>query len=71
MSDSTTVKTMLSPVEIARQMGVSKPTVRRWIKQGYLPAVRIGAVIRIKQSDFAAFLAWHAIDNAASRSDEQ
>ncbi len=32
----------LSPLEAARRGGVSDTTIRRWIRSGALPAVRIG-----------------------------
>jgi len=47
---------MLSPTEVARRLGVSRRTVRRWIKSGVLPAYRVGGVYRIAPDEFASFL---------------
>ena len=42
--------------EIADKYRVNQMTVRRWIKAGHLPAMKVGKQYRIKQSDLAAFL---------------
>lgn len=49
----------LSPVEVAARLGTSRNTVHRAIARGDLPAVRYGRLIRIKRTDFDAFLAKH------------
>jgi excisionase family DNA binding protein len=43
--------------EIADKYRVNQMTVRRWIKAGHLPAMKVGKQYRIKQSDVDAFLA--------------
>ena len=50
---------MLTPAAIAKQMGVSKRTVLRWIERGDLPAFRIGSVTRIEATELDRFLAQH------------
>ena len=47
---------MLSPTEVARRLGVSRRTVRRWVAAGVLPAYRVGGVIRIHPEELARFL---------------
>ena len=47
---------MLSPTEVARRLGVSRRTVRRWVAAGVLPAYRVGGVIRIHPEELASFL---------------
>jgi len=42
--------------EVAQQMRVSKMTVYRLIKQGDLPAVRIGRGYRIREEDVRRYL---------------
>jgi excisionase family DNA binding protein len=43
---------MLSPAEAARILGVHAETVRRYIRQGQLPAQHLGArTLRIRRSD--------------------
>ncbi len=54
--------TLFSPAEVAEVLAVSTRTVLRWIEQGRLPAIRIGAVVRIQRTDLAAFLAQHRRD---------
>jgi excisionase family DNA binding protein len=43
--------------QIADWLAVSTRTVRRWIHDGLLIAHRINGLVRISESDFAAFLA--------------
>jgi excisionase family DNA binding protein len=45
--------------EVAVRLNVATRTVRRWILAGDLVAHRAGAVVRISEADFRAFLALH------------
>ncbi|MBC7228695.1 MAG: helix-turn-helix domain-containing protein [Thermoflexales bacterium] len=49
--------TMLSSTEVARRLGVSRRTVRRWVAAGLLRAYRVGGVLRVHPDDLGAFLA--------------
>ncbi|MBM7510031.1 excisionase family DNA binding protein [Nocardioides salarius] len=40
--------------EVAEALRVNKVTVRRWIKAGTLPAVKVGRDYRIQATDVAA-----------------
>lgn len=51
-----TEQRMLTLVEIATRLGVSRRTVLRWVQEGALPAYRIGGIIRVRPEDFEAFL---------------
>lgn len=42
----------LTVAEIARILKLNQQTVRNWIDQGELPAVRVGRRVRIRRSDF-------------------
>jgi|JI10StandDraft_1071094.scaffolds.fasta_scaffold1189514_1 excisionase family DNA binding protein len=42
--------------EAAAQLSCSEVSVRRWIQQGRLPCVRVGRLVRIRQSDLDACL---------------
>lgn len=50
----------LTTTEVARQLGVARQTVDRWIRDGRLRARRIQvgerAIYRIRRSEFVAFV---------------
>ena len=41
--------------EVAKLLRVSQRTVQVWIRDGTLPAVRYGRLLRIRQADLASF----------------
>jgi len=43
----------LSPGEVCTLLGVSKPTLWRWEREGKLMPVRIGKVVRYRKTDLA------------------
>lgn len=49
---------MLTLADVAERLQVSIDTVRRWVRDGGLPAYQLGARAgyRVKLSDFRAFL---------------
>jgi acetyl-CoA/propionyl-CoA carboxylase biotin carboxyl carrier protein len=46
--DSRDMKDALGPSEAARQLGVSTRTVQRWLREGRLPAVKVGSRLKVK-----------------------
>ena len=42
---------LLRPDEVAALLGVGRDTVRRWIRQRQLPAIRFGGRYRVRTSD--------------------
>ncbi len=42
--------------EVMKRLGVTKPTVHRWIKEGILPAKRVGGLYFIAESDLEKIL---------------
>jgi len=46
----------ISHQEIARELGISRATVKKWISQGKLPAVRFGKQKRIPRKAFESWL---------------
>lgn len=47
----------LTVAEVAETLKLNQQTVRNWIDQGALPALRVGRRVRIKRSDFQRILA--------------
>jgi excisionase family DNA binding protein len=51
-----TEETYLTVAEVAEMLKLNQQTVRNWIDQGSLPALRVGRRVRIKRSDFDRIL---------------
>jgi putative molybdopterin biosynthesis protein len=49
-------QSFLTPHEVSNLLRVSVYTVRRWIKEGNLPAYKVGRGWRIRESDLDAWL---------------
>jgi excisionase family DNA binding protein len=47
----------LTVAEVADVLKLNQQTVRNWIDQGTLPALRVGRRVRIRRSDFERILA--------------
>lgn len=47
---------LLSVEQIAKYLGTSSRTIRRWIDDKQLPVHRLGRLIRISETDLIAFL---------------
>ena len=45
-------ESFLTVADVAKRLKLNQQTVRNWIDQGSLPAVRLGRRVRIKRSDF-------------------
>lgn len=46
----------LTVAEVAEKLKLNQQTVRNWIDQGSLPALRVGRRVRIRRSDFEQLL---------------
>ena len=46
----------LTVADIARILKLNQQTVRNWIDQGSLPALRVGRRVRVRRSDFDTLL---------------
>ena len=46
----------LTVAEVAEMLKLNQQTVRNWIDQGSLPALRVGRRVRIRRSDFERML---------------
>jgi excisionase family DNA binding protein len=47
---------LMTVAQIAEVLKLNQQTIRNWIDQGTLPAIRIGRRVRIKRSDFQALV---------------
>ena len=56
MEDSDREETFLTVAEVADMLKLNQQTVRNWIDQGSLPALKVGRRVRIKRSDLARVL---------------
>ena len=63
-ADATVVGQLFTTQEVATLLRVSQRTVQDWIREGALPAMRYGRLLRIRQADLAAF--GQAVDQAAA-----
>lgn len=50
-------ESFLTVAEVAKLLKLNQQTVRNWIDQGLMPALRVGRRVRIKRSDFERVLA--------------
>lgn len=57
--DRTCHPTLLTVADVADDGQISEKTVRRWIKQGFLPAVHLGRNLRITRQDWQTFITEH------------
>ena len=57
MDQSDAADTFLTVAEVAGILKLNQQTVRNWIDQGSLPALRVGRRVRIRRSDFERILA--------------
>ncbi|MGH2873876.1 MAG: helix-turn-helix domain-containing protein [Solirubrobacteraceae bacterium] len=56
MSTNEPEESFLTVAEVAETLKLNQQTVRNWIDQGSLPALRVGRRVRIKRSDFERIL---------------
>lgn len=56
-------QSFLTPQEVSDLLRVSVYTVRRWIKEGDLPAYKVGRLWRIRKVDLDKWLSQRARDN--------
>ena len=59
-------RSFLTPQEVSDLLRVSVYTVRRWIKEGDLPAYKVGRGWRIQESDLDAWLGDNRLNAATS-----
>jgi excisionase family DNA binding protein len=57
MDQSDSADSFLTVAEVAGILKLNQQTVRNWIDQGSLPALRVGRRVRIRRSDFERILA--------------
>jgi excisionase family DNA binding protein len=60
----------LTVAEVAEMLKLNQQTVRNWIDQGSLPALRVGRRVRIKRSDFDRVIAQSYTTGAGGAGEE-
>lgn len=68
MDQSDASDSFLTVAEVAGILKLNQQTVRNWIDQGSLPALRVGRRVRIRRSDFERILAEGYTGGSASSS---
>lgn len=66
MTGPTDHRSFLTPQEVSDLLRVSVYTVRRWIKEGELPAYKVGRGWRIREADLNAWLGHNRLNTTAS-----
>ena len=56
---------LLSPLEVAEQLGVSDQTVYNWIREKRLPATKIARSVCVRRSDLERMIAAHSTTDSA------
>jgi excisionase family DNA binding protein len=56
LSSTDPEESFLTVADVAEKLQLNQQTVRNWIDQGSLPAIRVGRRVRIKRSDFDRIL---------------
>lgn len=46
----------LTAEDVANKLGASVPTVRKWVREGRVPAIRLGRFTRIRWEDVVAVM---------------
>ncbi len=59
-------KPFMTTHEIVELLEVSEATVRTWIHEGELRAIRVGREFRVAATDLEAFVNAHATESATS-----
>ena len=67
MDQTDSSDSFLTVAEVAGILKLNQQTVRNWIDQGSLPALRVGRRVRIKRSDFERILAEGYTGGSGSR----
>ena len=65
-----TEDSFLTVAEVAEMLKLNQQTVRNWIDQGSLPALRVGRRVRIRRSDLERLLEEGRIAGAESAPDK-
>ena len=55
-TQSSNAEEFLTVAEVAEMLKLNQQTIRNWIDQGSLPALRVGRRVRIRRSDFERVL---------------
>ncbi len=59
----TAPESLFTAKEVGDLLKIREESVRRYIRQGKMPAVKLGTKVRIKQSDLERFIAERTVTN--------
>lgn len=51
---------LLTPTQVAENIGIHERTVTRWLREGYLRGFKLGKEWRVASQDLEAFIQRHA-----------
>ena len=60
---------LMSPLEVAEQLGVSDQTVYNWIREKRIAALKMGRLLRIRQSELERFVAANSTTAAGDQAE--
>lgn len=58
---------LLTPEQVAEQLGVKKSTIYKWTHEGYIPHVKLGRLVRFRQPDIDVWIAKKSIEGRMRR----
>jgi excisionase family DNA binding protein len=56
LSEGSSTKTVLTPDDVAKALGLSRRTVVGWLQSGKLPGIKVGNRWRVKEEDLDKFI---------------
>lgn len=58
---------LMTPEEVAKMLGVKPSTIYQWKHQGYIPHVKLGRLLRFRESDINQWIETKTENGRATR----